>query len=69
MISGSLINAILTNVEFTKDITHILKMAKSIIVFRSSPLQKAKVVEFVKKNIKGSITLAVGDGGNDVNMI
>lgn len=36
---------------------------------RVSPLQKALVVKLVKKNIKGSITLAIGDGANDVSMI
>ena len=40
-----------------------------MIVFRSSPAQKAEIVTFVKKNIKGAITLAIGDGANDVNMI
>jgi P-type E1-E2 ATPase len=27
------------------------------------------VVRMVKKNIKGAITLSIGDGANDVNMI
>ena len=47
----------------------ILIIAKTIIVYRSSPAQKAKVVDFIKKHQPGSITLAIGDGGNDVNMI
>jgi len=33
-----------------------------------SPLQKAKVVELVKKG-KNVITCAIGDGTNDVNMV
>jgi magnesium-transporting ATPase (P-type) len=32
-------------------------------------MQKALVVRMIKKNIKGAITLAVGDGANDVSMI
>lgn len=37
-------------------------------VFRVSPLQKSEVVEMVKKQVK-MITLAIGDGANDVGMI
>ena len=50
---------------------NILKSMKSIIVYRSSPAQKAEVVKFIKtnKNFKLPITAAVGDGANDVNMI
>lgn len=41
----------------------------TILAGRVSPLQKALVVKLVKKNIKNSITLAIGDGANDVSMI
>ena len=34
-----------------------------------SPSQKAAVVELVKSKVKDSITLAIGDGANDVAMI
>lgn len=36
--------------------------------FRLSPLQKAEIVDVVKKQVK-AITLAIGDGANDVGMI
>lgn len=41
---------------------------KSVICCRVTPLQKALVVELVKKS-KHAVTLAVGDGANDVSMI
>lgn len=41
---------------------------QSVICCRVSPLQKALVVKLVKKRMK-SITLAIGDGANDVGMI
>ncbi|XP_058803142.1 phospholipid-transporting ATPase ID isoform X4 [Phymastichus coffea] len=41
---------------------------KSVICCRVTPLQKAMVVELVKKS-KGAVTLAIGDGANDVSMI
>ncbi|MGH0118993.1 UNVERIFIED_CONTAM: hypothetical protein FKN15_003542, partial [Acipenser sinensis] len=41
---------------------------KTVICCRVTPLQKAQVVELVKKN-KNAVTLAIGDGANDVSMI
>jgi magnesium-transporting ATPase (P-type) len=34
-----------------------------------APIQKALVVRMIKNNVKGAITLAIGDGANDVAMI
>ncbi|KAJ3205484.1 hypothetical protein HK099_000819, partial [Clydaea vesicula] len=47
---------------------NIGKNCKSVICCRVTPLQKASVVHLVKKNVK-CITLAIGDGANDVSMI
>lgn len=41
---------------------------KAVICCRVTPLQKALVVDLVKRNRK-SMTLAIGDGANDVSMI
>uniref|UniRef100_A0A913I3D3 Phospholipid-transporting ATPase n=1 Tax=Strongyloides stercoralis TaxID=6248 RepID=A0A913I3D3_STRER len=41
---------------------------QSVICCRVTPLQKAQVVDLVKRN-KKVVTLAVGDGANDVSMI
>nr|XP_054363804.1 phospholipid-transporting ATPase ID isoform X4 [Mirounga angustirostris]XP_054363805.1 phospholipid-transporting ATPase ID isoform X4 [Mirounga angustirostris] len=41
---------------------------KAVICCRVTPLQKAQVVELVKKH-KKAVTLAIGDGANDVSMI
>ncbi|XP_005401072.1 PREDICTED: phospholipid-transporting ATPase FetA-like isoform X2 [Chinchilla lanigera] len=43
-------------------------MCKGVICCRMTPLQKAQVVELVKRYKKG-VTLAIGDGANDVSMI
>jgi phospholipid-translocating ATPase len=40
----------------------------SVICCRVTPLQKAQVVDLVKRN-KKAVTLSVGDGANDVSMI
>ncbi|XP_007553128.1 phospholipid-transporting ATPase VD [Poecilia formosa] len=41
---------------------------KAVICCRSTPLQKSKVVQLIRDKI-GVMTLAVGDGANDVSMI
>ncbi|XP_069818635.1 phospholipid-transporting ATPase IK-like isoform X3 [Dendropsophus ebraccatus] len=41
---------------------------QSVICCRMTPKQKAGIVELVKTNRKAT-TLAIGDGGNDVNML
>ena len=43
-------------------------LCKAVICCRVTPLQKALVVDLIKKN-KKSVTLAIGDGANDVSMI
>uniref|UniRef100_A0A3P9IXP8 Phospholipid-transporting ATPase n=1 Tax=Oryzias latipes TaxID=8090 RepID=A0A3P9IXP8_ORYLA len=43
-------------------------LCKAVICCRVTPLQKAQVVELVKK-YKRAVTLAIGDGANDVSMI
>lgn len=43
-------------------------MCKTVICCRVTPLQKAQVVELVKKH-RNAVTLAIGDGANDVSMI
>nr|XP_023017891.1 probable phospholipid-transporting ATPase IM [Leptinotarsa decemlineata] len=46
----------------------IVMQCKSVICCRVTPLQKALVVELVKKS-RHAVTLAIGDGANDVSMI
>ncbi|KAH8722454.1 hypothetical protein GQ44DRAFT_622463 [Phaeosphaeriaceae sp. PMI808] len=44
-------------------------MADSVICCRASPSQKAMLVKNIRKRVKKSITLAIGDGANDIAMI
>lgn len=41
---------------------------ESVICCRVTPKQKAQVVKLIKDNLN-KVTLAIGDGANDVNMI
>ncbi|KAI4742762.1 phospholipid-translocating P-type ATPase [Aureobasidium sp. EXF-12298] len=44
-------------------------LADSVICCRASPSQKAGLVSAVRRKVKNSITLAIGDGANDIAMI
>ncbi|GAB0137164.1 hypothetical protein EsDP_00005444 [Epichloe bromicola] len=41
----------------------------SVICCRASPSQKASLVQSVRRLVPGSMTLAIGDGANDIGMI
>ena len=69
LISGMVIAVALDNSFIHEDIGKLLMRASSVVVYRSSPGQKAQVVTFMKKYTSGKVTLAIGDGANDVNMI
>ena len=47
----------------------IAKDAEAVICCRVSPLQKSQVVKMMKNYDKKGVSLAIGDGGNDVPMI
>ena len=68
IIEGSAIDTCMTEGRASELFYELVKDSRSLICCRSSPSQKSKVVEFIKKNSDG-LTLAIGDGGNDVNMI
>nr|XP_006820513.1 PREDICTED: probable phospholipid-transporting ATPase IA-like [Saccoglossus kowalevskii] len=54
--------------ELRKDFLDLAVSCKAVICCRVSPLQKSEIVEMVKKSCN-AITLAIGDGANDVGMI
>jgi magnesium-transporting ATPase (P-type) len=68
IIEGSAINTCIDNEDVSKIFYELIKDSRSLICCRTSPSQKSKIVKFIKKN-SDELTLAIGDGGNDVNMI
>jgi phospholipid-transporting ATPase len=54
--------------ELRTDFLQLCISCKVVICCRVSPIQKAEVVEYVTKYTK-TVTLAIGDGANDVAMI
>ncbi|CAL1593341.1 unnamed protein product [Knipowitschia caucasica] len=55
--------------EHEKLFMEVCKNCSAVLCCRMSPLQKAKVVRLIKTSPEKPITLAVGDGANDVSMI
>ncbi|KIV93301.1 hypothetical protein PV10_04526 [Exophiala mesophila] len=49
--------------------TDVAIHADSVICCRASPSQKASLVKTIRTKVKGSVTLAIGDGANDIAMI
>ncbi|OII75728.1 phospholipid-translocating P-type flippase family protein [Cryptosporidium andersoni] len=47
----------------------LARFCSSVIVCRATPLQKGDIVGSAKKYNKGIVSLAIGDGANDTNMI
>ncbi|XP_040274842.1 phospholipid-transporting ATPase VD [Bufo bufo] len=51
-----------------KKFLYLAQHCKAVICCRATPLQKSQVVKLVRNNVK-VMTLAIGDGANDVSMI
>ena len=68
IIEGSAIDTCMEEGRASELFYELIKDSRSLICCRSSPSQKSRVVEFIKKH-SDELTLAIGDGGNDVNMI
>ncbi|KAJ9653951.1 drs2 neo1 protein [Neophaeococcomyces mojaviensis] len=49
--------------------TDLATTTNSVICCRASPSQKAGLVKAIRTKVKGSVTLAIGDGANDIAMI
>ncbi|XP_077462574.1 putative phospholipid-transporting ATPase IF isoform X1 [Stigmatopora argus] len=55
--------------EHEKLFMEVCKNVTAVLCCRMAPLQKAKVVRLLKSSPEKPITLAIGDGANDVSMI
>uniref|UniRef100_T1K886 Phospholipid-transporting ATPase n=1 Tax=Tetranychus urticae TaxID=32264 RepID=T1K886_TETUR len=62
----SLVHALQPQIELL--FLEVASCCRSVICCRVTPLQKALVVDLVKRH-KKAVTLAIGDGANDVSMI
>ena len=68
LIEGSDLTPILASQGASKELSNMAKNCQAVVCCRLLPKQKADVVKLVRKNLN-KITLAIGDGANDVPMI
>lgn len=69
LIESSILSKILTNSQNATIFLKIALSANTVICCRVSPLQKSLIIQQVKNYDKKAVTLAIGDGENDVSMI
>lgn len=69
LVEAKALGIILENIAYKTTFLKISKTCEAVICCRVSPGQKAEVVKLIKSDDPEMITLAIGDGANDVSMI
>ena len=69
IIESPLLNNLFKDEELTEKFLSIAQYATTVICCRASPYQKSQVVQIIKKFNPKAITLAIGDGRNDISML
>ncbi|CAK84558.1 unnamed protein product (macronuclear) [Paramecium tetraurelia] len=68
VVEGQSLQFVIDNEELAQAFVSMAKDCESVVCCRVTPKQKADVVRLIKDRLN-KITLAIGDGANDVNMI
>ena len=69
IIEAPILNGLFKDEEMTRKFLKIAYYSNTVICCRVSPSQKSQIIQKMKNFDKNIITLAVGDGSNDVSMI
>jgi phospholipid-translocating ATPase len=69
VVDGQTLSTITTSEALNTLFLELAILADSVICCRASPSQKASLVHAIRKRVGGSVTLAIGDGANDIAMI
>ncbi|KAI8931866.1 hypothetical protein NX059_010771 [Plenodomus lindquistii] len=69
VVDGQTLSKITSNESLEANFHSLAVVADSVICCRASPSQKALLVKSIRKRVRKSITLAIGDGANDIAMI
>lgn len=69
VIDGATLGLIEANNTLRKLFIDLAIVVDSVICCRASPSQKAYLVSAIRKKVKNAVTLAIGDGANDIAMI
>lgn len=69
VLDGHTLAVIEKNADLNDPFYSLVDSVDSVICCRASPAQKAAIVDNIKTRMPGSLTLAIGDGANDISMI
>lgn len=69
IVDGDTLTAITSDDDLKKEFIDLCQGANVVLACRVSPKQKAEIVLMMRERNPENITLAIGDGANDVNMI
>ena len=69
IIESPILDGLFIDKEMTKTFLNIAYYSNTVICCRISPSQKSKIIKKIKNFDKNAVTLAIGDGRNDVSMI
>ena len=69
VIESPILDGLFKDEEMTRNFLKIAYYSNTVICCRVSPFQKSQIIQKMKNFDKKIITLAVGDGSNDVSMI
>jgi len=69
IIEAPILAGLFKDYEWTENFLNIAYYSNTVICCRVSPSQKSQVVQKIKNFDRDAVTLAIGDGGNDVSMI
>ena len=69
VVDGGTLAEIEANITLSMLFFDLVVVADSVICCRASPSQKASLVKKIRTKVNGSLTLAIGDGANDIAMI
>jgi phospholipid-translocating ATPase len=69
VIDGHTLSVIENDPELSPMFYDLAILVDSVICCRASPSQKANLVTCIRERVPSSVTLAIGDGSNDIGMI
>lgn len=69
VIDGHTLSVIEAAANLTRTFYDLIPIVDSVVCCRASPSQKAGIVKAIRARIPSALTLAIGDGANDVAMI
>lgn len=69
LLDGTALPEIFDKPVLSEMLIKVFKACTSVVVFRCSPDEKAQIINFVRQHQPEAYCVAIGDGGNDINMI